>query len=474
LLVILFLVQVWSQENLFTCKQELPHLSVNDYILNEALFKRLVQSDQITAIVITASWFQNSCKYESFWKQLKSHVLDRNNIKLGRVDFQNSKWLMEHIKVERVPMLVFAKKGKFYMYNSVLDTLRIQAYLDKITQPVVELKNMEEAEKFFAEEKLDSQGRLIQSTKVLGIFYDLEDMDEDLKEFRIAAEQLIDSPDIYFATLTVKSEIKRAQKKHQDHWFEDYSLSSIVIQKGADQYNKIDLSDTRRILLRDIIKYRSLPLLQEYNFQNHNYYEKTNLPMLVGVVDSANDYPHFMNFFFLLEKIAIEYIDRVHFTWVDGVFNKNKKKMLGIEHDKLPTMAFNLILDPKNNTLAYPEKWVLSADKISQFVNDYITYSLYDLKILYGKEKQAQKSAIYNFFTNVQEFGLNNLTSTLTKKKNTDYVLFIFNSQNKIPDLESHVKSFNHIARRFQQLQIKKVEFGVYDTFYFQLPEVKK
>jgi len=271
--------------------------------------------------------------------------------------------------------------------------------------------------------------------------------------------------------LTVKSEIKRAQKKHQDNWFEDYFLSSIVIQKGRDQYNKIDLSDTRRILLRDIIKYRSLPLLQEYNFQNHNYYEKTNLPMLVGVVDSANDYPHFMNFFFLLEKIAIEYIDRVHFTWVDGVFNKNKKKMLGIEHDKLPTMAFNLILDPKNNTLAYPEKWVLSADKISQFVNDYITYSLYDLKILYGKEKQAQKSAIYNFFTNVQEFGLNNLTSTLTKKKNTDYVLFIFNSQNKIPDLESHVKSFNHIARRFQQLQIKKVEFGVYDTFYFQLPE---
>jgi len=53
------------------------------------------------------------------------------------------------------------------------------------------------------------------------------------------------------------------------------------------------------------------------------------------------------------------------------------------------------------------------------------------IRILYGKEKQAQKSAIYNLFTHVQEFGLNNLTSTLTKKKNTDYVLFIFNSQTK-------------------------------------------
>jgi len=135
-------------------------------------------------------------------------------------------------------------------------------------------------------------------------------------------------------------------------------------------------------------------------------------------------------------------------------------------------LAFNLILDPKNNTLAYPEKWELSADKISQFVYDYITYSLSDLKIIYGKEKQAQKSAIYNLLTHVQEFGLNNLTTTLTKKKHTDYVLFIFNSQT-MKNQELNMRSFNHIARRFQELQIKKVEFGVYDTFYFKLPEVR-
>jgi len=107
-----------------------------------------------------------------------------------------------------------------------------------------------------------------------------------------------------------------------------------VIQKGRDQYSKIDLSEMRSFALRDILKYKSLPLVQEYNFQNHNYYEKTKLPMLVGVVDSANDYNHFTNFFFLLEKVAMEYVDKVHVTWVDGIFNKNKKKMLGIEHEK--------------------------------------------------------------------------------------------------------------------------------------------
>jgi len=54
--------------------------------------------------------------------------------------------------------------------------------------------------------------------------------------------------------LISKDEIKKAQKKYQDLWFEDYSLSSIVIQKAREQYSKIDLSDTRPFALRDILK----------------------------------------------------------------------------------------------------------------------------------------------------------------------------------------------------------------------------
>jgi len=42
---------------------------------------RLTQGDQLTAIVVTASWFHNSCKYESFWKELKSKVLDKAQVK---------------------------------------------------------------------------------------------------------------------------------------------------------------------------------------------------------------------------------------------------------------------------------------------------------------------------------------------------------------------------------------------------------
>ncbi len=93
------------------------------------------------------------------------------------------------------------RKNKFYVYDSILDTVRIQAYIDKIAQPVRKFRTLEEAEKFFTEENLDSQGRIIQSTKVLGIFYDLEDMDEDLNEFTIAAEQMVDNPNINFATV---------------------------------------------------------------------------------------------------------------------------------------------------------------------------------------------------------------------------------------------------------------------------------
>jgi len=50
----------------------------------------------------------------------------------------------------------------------------------------------------------------------------------------------------------------------------------------------------------------TLPLVQEYNYQNHADYEKTKLPMLVGVLDSANDPFKFKNFIQMLEKVIKE------------------------------------------------------------------------------------------------------------------------------------------------------------------------
>lgn len=49
-------------------------------------------------------------------------------------------------------------------------------------------------------------------------------------------------------------EIKKARKKHQDSWFEDYSLSTIVIQRVPGMYTKIDLSERRTQTLHEILK----------------------------------------------------------------------------------------------------------------------------------------------------------------------------------------------------------------------------
>jgi len=117
------------------------------------------------------------------------------------------------------------------------------------------------------------------------------------------------------------------------------------------------------------------------------------------------------------------------------MISKNKILMLS---NRLPTLAFNMILDPKNNTLAYPVEWEFTPEKISKFARDYITYSLYDLKwylfskisscrIIYGKEKPVEKSSIYDFLKDVKEFGSNNLTSYINKKS-TDLVLLVINS----------------------------------------------
>ena len=113
---------------------------------------------------------------------------------------------------------------------------------------------MEDAEQFLSFKKFDSNNEIIRSVKVLGIFYDTEEMDEEIKEFSSAAHQMAGSPNICFAELLSRDEIKKARKKYQDEWFEDYSHSTVIIQKVPGHFTKIDLSEYRKYTLREMLK----------------------------------------------------------------------------------------------------------------------------------------------------------------------------------------------------------------------------
>lgn len=64
------------------------------------------------------------------------------------------------------------------------------------------------------------------------------------------------------------------------------------------------------------------------------------LPIFVAVIDSIVDIEISINIINNLYLLSEEFEDKVSFTWVEGNFNKEKKKLLGIKGDQLPGFAF--------------------------------------------------------------------------------------------------------------------------------------
>ncbi len=71
---------------------------------------------------------------------------------------------------------------------------------------------------------------------MIGFFFDPEETVEDQKEFELAANLLLKRTEIYFCMMTNQAEIKKAKKKYQEAWFEDFTLTGVVIQHAVGIY----------------------------------------------------------------------------------------------------------------------------------------------------------------------------------------------------------------------------------------------
>ncbi len=108
---------------------------------------------------------------------------------------------------------------------------------------MIRVKTLDQLEKFLNRTEKDYDGDLINTIKVFGFFFDPEETIEDRDEFERAAQNLLERNEIYFAMMTNPKEIKKAKQKFKEQWFEDYTLTSVVIQHFPGRYQIIDISD---------------------------------------------------------------------------------------------------------------------------------------------------------------------------------------------------------------------------------------
>ena len=66
-----------------------------------------------------------------------------------------------------------------------------------ISLQVAKLDTLANVEEFLNRTELDYHGKPINTIKIIGTFYDLEETEEDIKEFKRAAELLFDRTEVY-------------------------------------------------------------------------------------------------------------------------------------------------------------------------------------------------------------------------------------------------------------------------------------
>ena len=98
-------------------------------------------------------------------------------------------------------------------------------------------------EHFLNREEVDFDKNVLNPIKVVGFFFDPEETVEDVKEFERAAYMLLARTEVYLCMITNQTEIKKAKKKYQNEWFEDYTLTSVIIQHYPGKFSIIDISE---------------------------------------------------------------------------------------------------------------------------------------------------------------------------------------------------------------------------------------
>lgn len=77
-----------------------------------------------------------------------------------------------------------------------------------------------------------------------------------------------------------------------------------------------------------------MKLVDEINLDTFKFYDEKQKPLLILVIDSFVNLEASRQILRMAENVAKEYIGKVLFGWVDGNLNSERKKLLGIEHNR--------------------------------------------------------------------------------------------------------------------------------------------
>ncbi|KRX11070.1 Thioredoxin-like fold [Pseudocohnilembus persalinus] len=364
------------------CDPLYPYFSQYDIIVNDDNFEDKIIENENLFLIATHKSCLSCCKHEKI-----------KGIKLGRIEMsQNKQFLQKFQEIKRFPFIFYFKNQEKFVFKEILSLQNIVNFVNKSqldqSQLVQKLKKVEELENLLNNYQKVNFNQIL----VIGLFDDKKENQQEIKQFQRASDFLQNRPDIHFYIMTGKKLIQEVKQKFID-FFEDYSSASVIIARTFKQYQIIDIADivTKMQNLSQVVEYNALKLVDEFTYQNYKFYQEKKKPILVAIVDSIVETEKTEKFIYLLEQLAIKYIDKIYITWVESALNPEKRNLLGIkQNQKTPSLGFFRI--DYETKIVFPEFLnIFDFQNLDSFVHDYLNKPLEFLKEKYSNLDQKKK-----------------------------------------------------------------------------------
>lgn len=154
--------------------------------------------------------------------------------------------------------------------------------------------------------------------------------------------------------------------------FTSLAMSSLVLRRYDGEFENYDLTGEDHVHIHVWINKRSVKSVDELSNENYAIYGLLRQPMFLLFVD-FNDNRYAKDCYRaveILREIAPKYQHLMGFFYVNNTFFQQRKRMLGVTWEELPSMAFNMV---DNRVIPYPRGATISRDALFDWFDDILT-----------------------------------------------------------------------------------------------------
>ncbi|OMJ85946.1 hypothetical protein SteCoe_12649 [Stentor coeruleus] len=416
---------------------EFSIMSFGDFNLtSEKQLKDIIKKENVFLLGLTSGDCQGCCESENFYQTLME-TLDkyRPRIPFIRHNLQKSNFISKYIpEQDKLPAIYGVKKGTFFKYHDMQDSLKILRFADRLISPVFYMKNLTEVLEY-----LNPATGGFNSLKLLAVLDD-----SDLKQ---DYEKSVEKLGNWFTT-EIRAIIDRNLIKELRKIRPDIGYNTLILIR-QDDTKMTDILATEN--LYKWILNNCVGLVEELTPYNFQMYSTTTIPMIILFLDPKNHYHN--NYIEEYKKSARKFEGKIRYSWLDATKPDyiEKRRRLGLVTEILPSIAFNV----RNQIIyPYPEGMEFIEKNIDTFAQGYIDgkksnqptfYTPKDINLL------SCKNLKYDDFEDV------------VYEEGVDVVLFLYTSHNH-KDSEKFSNVFNKVCEKFTDLGYKSLEVYVYDN----------